>query len=205
MAKTFTEAQVASLIEQHSQVLLGTFITKLLAFALTEKGFGRYEALTKEVTFAQLLSYPQMLEVCFKGNIEKALVLEEQAYIEFINHLDESVMEYTRLLCGKHGITLTRNIIDLHVDLEGSPILSAAQIAALIDVAMETAKPLYRAGLTIGFEPLPEVDGASITVRWETDLIKITADKDGETMTLFVTSKDNNLWSTADDHKLTTA
>ena len=59
--------------------------------------------------------------------------------------------------------------------------------------------------MTIGFEPLPEVDGASITVRWETDLIKITADKDGETMTLFVTSKDNNLWSTADDHKLTIA
>lgn len=205
MAKTFTEAQVANLIEQHSQVLLGTFITKLLAFALTEKGFGRYEALTKEVTFAQLLSYPQMLEVCFKGNIDKTLILEEQAYAEFIHHLDKSVMEYTRLLCGKHGITLTRNIIDIHVDLEGSPILSDAQIAALVDVAMETAKPLYRAGLTVGFESLPDVDGASVTARWDTDTIKITADKDGETMTIIVTSKDNNLWSTADDHKLTNA
>lgn len=205
MAKTFTETQVANLIEQHSQLLLGTFITKLLAFALTEKGFGRYEALTKEVTFAQLLSYPQMLDVCFRGNIDKTLILEEQAYPEFINHLDESVMEYTRLLCDKHGITLTRNIIDIHVDLEGSPILSDAQIAVLIGVAMETVRPLYRAGLKIGFEPLPEVDGASITVRWETDIFKITVNKDGDTMAIFVTSKDNNLWSTADDHKRTTA
>lgn len=205
MARTFTEAQVANLIEQHSQVLLGTFITKLLAFALTKKGFGRYEALTKEVTFAQLLSYPQMLEVCLKGNIDKTLILEEQAYAEFINHLDKSVMEYTRLLCGKHGITLTRNIIDIHVDLEGSPILSDAQIAALVAVAIEAVKPLYRAGQTVGFESLPDVDGASVTARWDTDTIKITADKDGETMTIIVTSKDNNLWSTADDHKLTNA
>lgn len=205
MAKVFTEVQVANLIEQHSQVLLGTFITKLLAFALTEKGFARYEALTKEVTLAQLLSYPQMLDVCFKGNIDKDIVLEGQAYSEFINHLDKSVMEYTRLLCDKHGITLTRNIIDIHVDLEGSPVLSDAQIAVLVDVAIEAVKPLYRAGQTVGFELLPDVDGASVTARWDTDTIKITADKDGETMTIIVASKDNNLWSTADDHKLTNA